>query len=130
MKNIAKIMTAVVALTIASAASAGPGYHGNYVGAVPPVGNVVYAHQPYYGHQPYVVQRSGCGSNCVAAVVLGTVAGAVIVNEMRRQPEVVYVPTPVPAPQPKWVYVQSDPRFACDNGAWINVAYFCPRLVP
>ena len=118
MKNISKILTAIVALTIASAASADPGHRGNYVGPSSPVGNVA-----YYGHHHHGY-RNGCyGSNC-ALVVLGSVAlGAVIANEVRRQPEVVYVePAPVP---PRIVYVPS--QFRCDGGVMINGSYFCPR---
>ena len=122
MKNISKLFTAIVALTIASAASADPGHRGNYVGAVPPVGNVVY----YGGHHHGGYYRNGCfGSDC-ALVVLGSVAlGAVIANEVRRQPEVIYVQ---PAPQPRVVYVPSNPNLRCDGGVVIDGNYYCPRL--
>jgi uncharacterized membrane protein YjjB (DUF3815 family) len=116
-KTISKILIALVSTVMVSAATAGPGHHGNYVGPVPPVGNVVY----YGGH--HHGNRNGCyGSNC-ALVVLGSVAlGAVIANEMRRQPDVVYVPAP---PPPQIVYVPS--QYRCDGGVVINGIYHCPR---
>lgn len=111
MKIIKQIAVAAVAMTLIGTASAHGPHYGNYVGAVRPVGNVYYG--PRGEWVPFAV---------------GVLTG-VVIQEVRRQPEVIYVPAPQPAPQ-RWVYVQSDPRFECAGGTWINGGYFCPRLVP
>lgn len=120
MKTIKQLAVAAVAMALIGTASAGPGHNGNYVGPVPSVGSVYYrAPHGHYAGGYYA------GGNVWVPFAVGVITG-VVVNEARRQPEVVYIPTPAP----RVVYVPSDPRLPCDGGQVINGGYYCPRLVP
>jgi hypothetical protein len=99
-----KILVAAALLAVSGLAAA---QHPEYRGGG-------YYHNGYYGG--YSWGRSYCDPRCTAAIVGGTVLGAVIVNEIERnrQPNVIYVPVPaapppvvLQPPPPEVIYVPS-----------------------
>lgn len=125
-----KILATVIAMTLSASAFADGGYVtvGNYVGNVSPRGNVDYNRGGHNGgHNGGHYRRDG-GRD--ALIILGSMAaGAILANEVRQEPQVVYQQPQVVYQQPVYqqpqvVYVPSNIR--CNGNAIINGVYYCP----